>query len=70
MKVIVDGIPNKVYSQGIETRDMWEEVFRRFGKENSAVNATFGNIFALFVDLRIMRSKMLSSALLTVSWKA
>ena len=70
MKVIVDGIPNKVYSQGIETRDMWEEVFRRFGKENSAVNATFGNIFALFVDLRSMRSKMLSSALLTVSWKA
>ena len=70
MKVIVDGIPNKVYSQGIETRDMWEEVFRRFGKENSAINATFGNIFALFVDLRSMRSKMLSSALLTVSWKA
>ena len=70
MKVIVDGIPNKVYSQGIETRDMWEEVFRRFGKENSAVNATFGNIFALFVDLRSMRSKMLSSASLTVSWKA
>ena len=31
VKVIVDGIPNKVYSQGIETRDMWEEVFRRFG---------------------------------------
>ena len=55
MKVIVDGIPNKVYSQGIETRDMWEEVFRRFGKENSAINATFGNIFALFVDLRSMR---------------
>ena len=70
MKLIVDGIPNKVYSQGIETRDMWEEVFRRFGKENSAINATFGNIFALFVDLRSMRSKMLSSALLTVSWKA
>ena len=55
VKVIVDGIPNKVYSQGIETRDMWEEVFRRFGKENSAINATFGNIFALFVDLRSMR---------------
>ena len=75
VKVIVDGIPNKVYSQGIETRDMWEEVFRRFGKENSAINATFGNIFALFVDLRSMRqwsssSKMLSSASLTVSWKA
>ena len=25
--------------QGIETRDMWVEVFRRFGKENSIINA-------------------------------
>ena len=39
MEVIVNGIPNKVYSQGIETRDMWVEVFRRFGKENSIINA-------------------------------
>ena len=39
VEVIVNGIPNKVYSQGIETRDMWVEVFRRFGKENSIINA-------------------------------
>ena len=39
MEVIVNGIPNKVYSQGIETRDMGVEVFRRFGKENSIINA-------------------------------
>ena len=27
-KVIANGIPNKVYSQGMETRDIWEEVFK------------------------------------------
>ena len=35
-------------------------VFRRFGKENSAINATdfyAGNRFALFIDLRSMRDK-------------
>ena len=40
MKVVVDGIPDKIYIQGMKTRDMWEEVFRRFGKENSAIKAT------------------------------
>ena len=58
MKVIVNGIPNKVYSQGMETRDMWEEVFRRFGKEKNAMNATdlyAGDRFAVFIDLRSMR---------------
>lgn len=33
--MIVNGIPNKVYSQKMETKDMSEEVFIRFGKENS-----------------------------------
>ena len=35
-------------------------VFRRFGKENSAINTTdfyAGNRFALFIDLRSMRDK-------------
>ena len=27
-KVIANGIPNKVYSQGMETRDIWEGVFK------------------------------------------
>ena len=38
--VVVSGILFQVYSQGMKTRDTWEEIFRRFGKENSAVNAT------------------------------
>ena len=58
VKVVVNGIPNKVYSQGMKTRDMFEEVFRRFGKENSSMNATefyAGDKFVLFIDLRSMK---------------
>ncbi|PFX14804.1 hypothetical protein AWC38_SpisGene21013 [Stylophora pistillata] len=58
VKLTVDGIPNKIYSQGMQARDMWEQVFRRFGKENSAMNATdfyAGDRFGLFIDLRSMR---------------
>ena len=40
VKVTVNGIPNKIYSQGMKTRDFWEEIFRRFGKENSSLDAT------------------------------
>ena len=57
MKVIVNGIPNKVYSRGMKTRDMWEEVFKRFEKENSEMNATdfyAGDRFGLFIYLRSM----------------
>ena len=55
VKVVVNGIPNKSYSQGMKTRDFWEEIFRRFGKENSSLDATdfyTGDRFALFIDLR------------------
>ena len=55
VKVIVSGIPNKNYSQGMKIGDMWEEVFRRSGKENSAMNAIHsytGNRFNPFIDLR------------------
>ena len=40
VKVVVDRILNRVYSQGMGTRNIWEEVLRRFGKENSTMNAT------------------------------
>ncbi|PFX32995.1 hypothetical protein AWC38_SpisGene2097 [Stylophora pistillata] len=58
VKLTVDGIQNKTYSQGMKARDIWEKVFRRFGKENSPMNATdfyAGNRFGLFIDLRSMR---------------
>ena len=62
VKVIVNGIPNKIYSQGMKTRDFWEELFRRFGKENSSLDATdfyTGDRFALFIDLRSMKENNL-----------
>ena len=58
MKVTVNGIPNKVYSQGMKTRDKWEEVNRRFGKENSSMTPCdfyAGDRFAFFIDLRSMK---------------
>ena len=60
--MVVNGIPNKIYSQGMKMRDFWEEIFRRFGKENSSLNATdfyTGDRFALFIDLRSMKENNL-----------
>ena len=62
IKVIVNGIPNKVYSRGMKTRDVWEEVFKRFEKENSEMNATdfyAGDRFGLFIYLRSIRDNNL-----------
>ena len=62
VKVVVNGIPNKIYSQGMKTRDFWEEIFRRFGKENSLLDSTdfyAGDRFALFIDLRSMKENNL-----------
>ena len=69
VKVIVNRIPNKICIKGMRTRGMWEEVFRRFGKENSAMNAT--DFFAadrlcLFIDLRSMKNNNLHSSGLTL----
>ena len=53
VNVTMSGIPNKVYSQGMKATDMWEEVFRKFGKENSSMTPSelyAGDRFALFVD--------------------
>ena len=36
VKVTINGIPNKVYCKGMKMRDMWDEVYKRFGKENSS----------------------------------
>lgn len=57
VKVVVNGILDKVYRQGMKTGDLWEEVYRRFEKEKSSMNVTdfySGDRCALFVDLRSM----------------
>ena len=57
----------------METRDIWKEIFKRFGKEDSATNTTdfyAGDRFALFIDLRSMKDKDLhESGLKLVSTK-
>ena len=58
VKADVNGVPNKIFSQGMKMRDMFDKVFRRFGKENSSMNATdffAGDKFELFIDLRSMK---------------
>ena len=58
VKVDVNVVLNKISSQGMKKGDMCYEVYRRFGKENSAMNITdiyAGDSFGLFVDLRSMR---------------
>ena len=76
MKVTINGMPNKVYSQGIEGRDLWEEVSRYFGDvaaNESNMNATdfyTGDKFGLFIDLRSMEdTKLHGSGLRLVNTK-
>lgn len=56
VKVVV--ILNKVYSQGMNKKSPWEEVWRRFGKGTSLMNATdfyAGDRVSLFIDLSSMK---------------
>lgn len=60
--MVVNGIPNNVYSQGMKTGDLWEEVYGRFGNENGSMNVTdfyAGDRFALFVEMRSMGENQL-----------
>ena len=60
--MVVNGIPNKIFSQGMKTRDFWEEMF---GTDFYA-----GDRFALFIDLRSMKENNLhGSALKLVNTK-
>ena len=72
VNVVVSAIPSKAYSQGIKTRDIWDEVFRIFGMDNTAMNATEFNArerFALFIDLRSMRENDHGSGLGLINTK-
>lgn len=58
VKVVVNVILNKVYSQGMNTKSPWEEVWGRFGKGTSLMNATdlyAGDRVSLFIDLSSMK---------------
>lgn len=76
VKVSINGVPNKVNSQGLEPRDLWEEVLRYFGGNGGktdnmdATKFYTGNKFGLFIDLRSTRDgKMNGSGLRLVNTK-
>ena len=59
IEVTINGIPNRVYNNGIKGHDMWSEASRLFstkGKKQGAPNMTptkylTGNKFGFFLDL-------------------
>ena len=60
VKVTVNGVPNRVYSDGISDKDMWNELTRHFNPHSGGLpNMTLtkyltDNKFGLWIDLRSM----------------
>ena len=52
IKINVDGIPNRLYSKGMEPSDFWDSVKKRFGREGVKLNDFYANKFAIWIDLR------------------
>ena len=63
ISVTINGSPNMLYNNGIETRDMWSEVSRFFMKEEQKPQSMklqkfySKNKFGLLIDLRSMESQ-------------
>ncbi|KAL9953137.1 hypothetical protein ACROYT_G040500 [Oculina patagonica] len=47
VKISVNGIPNKVYSQGVEGRDMWEEVLSESELKELANNSELASVMEM-----------------------
>ena len=60
VKVTVDGVPNRVYNEGLSGSDMWQEITRHFkpstnGRPNMMLAKYLtNNKFGLWIDLRSM----------------
>ena len=60
VKVTVDGVPNRVYNEGLSDSDMWQELTRHFkpstnGRPNMTLTKYLtNNKFGLWIDLRSM----------------
>ena len=60
VKVTVNGVPNRVYNEGLSGSDMWQELTRHFnphsgGRPNMTLAKYLaGNKFGLWIDLRSM----------------
>ena len=68
ISVTVNGSPNMLYNNGIESRDIWSEVSRFFMKEKykpqhmTLKKFYTGNKFGLLIDLRSMASQEMYSS--------
>ena len=60
VKVTVNGVPNRVYNEGISGKDMWNELIRHFNPHKGGwpnmtlTNYLTANKFGLWIDLRSM----------------
>ena len=60
VKVTVNGVPNRVYNEGISGKDMWNELIRHFNPHKgdwpnmTLTNYLTANKFGLWIDLRSM----------------
>ena len=60
VKVTINGVPNRVYNEGISGKDMWNEITRHFNPHSGSwPNMTLtkyltANKFGLWIDLRSM----------------
>ena len=59
VKVTVDGVPSRVYNDGLSGSDMWQEITRHFkpstnGRPNMTLAKYLTNKFGLWIDLRSM----------------
>ena len=59
VSVTVNGSPNRVYNNGIEGKDMWQEISRFFANQKGKSNMTLtkfytNNKFGFLIDLRSM----------------
>ena len=53
IKVNVDGVPNRLYSKGMDATDFYHSVTKRFGvSDNIAIKDYYSDKFALWIDLR------------------
>ena len=61
VKVTVNGVPNRVYNEGLSGSDMWQELTRHFNPHSGSGRSNMtlakyltGNKFGLWIDLRSM----------------
>ena len=76
VRVTINGSPNMLYNNGIESQDIWTEVSRFFMKEKQKPQYTtlqkfyIDNKFGLLIDLRMAVAPVSSTPQTASSWKS